>query len=97
MGILYKIQPKIKYQGKLYDIIKLEDPDDHGRFRLASIRDNKGEITWNITDFEIVVDANEIVKELGEKGGQATKSKNSKDYYKKIGLLGAKKRWKNKK
>lgn len=94
MAALYQIQPKIRYQGKLYDIVKLEDPDPNGKWRLASIRDDEGNVIWNIKNFEVVVELGKIVKELAKKGGQTTKSRKGSDYYKEIGRLGANKRWK---
>lgn len=40
------------------------------------------------------MDINSIAKQLGKRGGNKTKNKYGKDHYKKIGIMGAKKRWK---
>ncbi len=40
------------------------------------------------------MDIKEIAKQLGKRGGDTTKKKYGKDHYKKIGMKGAKKRWK---
>lgn len=37
----------------------------------------------------------EFLRSVGRKGGEATKKNKGKDYYKKLGVKGMAKRWKN--